>query len=314
MGNEDFEIIEEECVIEQISDLEKYKYVSSNVVLYLNIRSLNANFDSLEILIEQMKNKPIAIICCETWNLECYNYFKIEKYKIYYNGSKINKNDGVVLYIREDVRDTTVIKKFGNLSILHSTLTISTKVNITISAIYRSHDIPKTEFILQLKNLLEVNKHCHNHWIIGDFNINLLELDCLSQDFLSLLLENGYKPLFKGITRPSVDLKTGTCIDNIFIKQDSLDLKSFKLISGITDHYPLLVSFTNSEFSENNSQEYQCIRYTKLKKLIGRVDWQNVILSDPNISMNLMIDEIKNCINLSTICISKLKHNSKKNT
>lgn len=49
--------------------------IFNNIILYLNIRSLNANFCNLEILMESLKVKPLIIICTETFNLQFYDYF-----------------------------------------------------------------------------------------------------------------------------------------------------------------------------------------------------------------------------------------------
>ena len=44
---------------------------------------------------------------------------------------------------------------------------------IMISALYRSHDISETEFLLILKNLINNNSKYKNNLIIGDFNFDI---------------------------------------------------------------------------------------------------------------------------------------------
>ena len=53
-----------------------------NLILSLNIRSLNANFSQLEMLIVSLTIKPTVIVCSETWNLIYYQYFQIPVYNI----------------------------------------------------------------------------------------------------------------------------------------------------------------------------------------------------------------------------------------
>ena len=71
----------------------------NNLILSVNIRRLNANFVKLEVFVDSLKTKPSIIICTETWNLEYFQLYQLSGYKIFYNESKINQNDGVVIYI-----------------------------------------------------------------------------------------------------------------------------------------------------------------------------------------------------------------------
>ena len=72
-----------------------------------------------------------------------------------------------------------------------------------ISALYRSHDISKTEFLLILKNLINNNSKYKNNIIIGDFNFDISNHNSNNQEFFLILLEYGYCPGFRNITRPS---------------------------------------------------------------------------------------------------------------
>lgn len=57
----------------------------SNLLLYVNIRSMDANFVKLELFIESLTKKPMVIVCVEIWNLECRQYYQLHGYKVYYN-------------------------------------------------------------------------------------------------------------------------------------------------------------------------------------------------------------------------------------
>lgn len=161
---------------------------------------------------------------------------------------------------------------------------------------------------MNFKKFLSDTKNIKNHFIIGDFNLNILDLDTINEDFLFNIFENGFRPCFKGITRPNNDGITGSCIDNIFVKTIEIETNAYKLTHSFTDHYPLLVglkiaTFTNSE--ENNS--FSSANYNKLKKIASRVNWNDLISLDPNITTDLIIDEIKNCINLAKLSNRKSK-------
>ena len=115
--NENIEIIEKlqsenvkrEKIFCNLNTLNNYMRVNKDCILYVNIRSLNANFKKFQIFIEGIKVKPLMIICAETWNLEYYKYLSLIGYSMYYNNSKINKSDGIVVYISKGKTESTEI-------------------------------------------------------------------------------------------------------------------------------------------------------------------------------------------------------------
>ena len=147
---------------------------------------------------------------------------------MYYNNSKINILDSLMIYVSDCITETTEVLTINNLKIINSKIAIEKNKEIMISAIYRSHDISKTEFLLILKNLINNNSKYKNNLIIGDFNFDISNHESINQEFLHILLEHGYCPGFHNITRPSKrNNNSGTCIDNIFIKLDKINYKTF---------------------------------------------------------------------------------------
>ena len=64
---------------------------------------------------------------------------------MYYNNSNINQNDRLVVYISDYVTETTEIIDINNLKIKNTKIAIENNREIIISALYRSHDIKKTD-------------------------------------------------------------------------------------------------------------------------------------------------------------------------
>lgn len=62
---------------------------NDELILYLNIRSLNANFLNLEVFIESLVSKPFYIVCAETWQMEHSKFFCLQGYKMYLNARVI---------------------------------------------------------------------------------------------------------------------------------------------------------------------------------------------------------------------------------
>ena len=211
------EVIYEEISYTNLKTLNVNLNRNDNLILHVNIRSLNANYNKLEIFIKSLKTKPNIIVCSETWNLPNPQLFRIQGYKLYYNNSFINQNDGVVVYIKEFVTEITEIIECGRLKILNSCITLNNKSTLEISALYRCHDLPSLEFIYNIKTYLNNKRNTKNHLIIGDYNINIMKEDQISQELLNNILEKGYLPGFIQITRPNDSTEKGTCIDNIYI-------------------------------------------------------------------------------------------------
>lgn len=125
--------------------------------MYLNIKSLNANINKLQILTNSLAIKPFKIVCWKTRNLEHYQYFILRGYNIHYN-SKINQCDGTVVYMREDANANTEIITTEELNIINTTVELNSSENIELSALYKSHEFHKPEFVFNLKKYLIENK------------------------------------------------------------------------------------------------------------------------------------------------------------
>ena len=141
--------------------------------------------------------KPCIIVCTETWNLEHYEYFNIPGYNMYYNNSKINISDGLVIYVSGCITGTTEVLTIYNLKIINSKIEIEKNNEIMIYALCRSLDISKTEFLLIFKNLINNNSKHKNNLIIGDFNFDITNRKSINQEFLHILCISCTKSLKK---------------------------------------------------------------------------------------------------------------------
>ncbi|CAG5084915.1 Protein of unknown function, partial [Cotesia congregata] len=123
---------------------------------------------------------------------------------------------------------------------------------LKISGIYRCHDIDKDEFIRNLSSYIDANSKVKNHILVGDFNINLNNTDCHSELLLSCLLDMNYHPYFNNTTRPNN--YNGSCIDNMFVKSNSNNLKSFTYSQTLTDHFPFNIGIDLATKMNNNDK------------------------------------------------------------
>ena len=131
MTNFDIEIenlVQKECECNDIKSLNVYLKKHNCFILYVNIRSLKNNLEKLELLLNRVRRKPTVIVRTETWMLQHIGLYNLPGYNLWYNESNINKSDGVILYIKNDIIEST-----------------------EISATYRTHSIKKLKFVSSIK-------------------------------------------------------------------------------------------------------------------------------------------------------------------
>lgn len=79
------------------------KNVNGLTILHLNIRSMDKHFEELIVLVNELKNIPDLIVCTETRNVNI-DLYSITGYNAYYNDGNINKNDGVITYVKSNLK------------------------------------------------------------------------------------------------------------------------------------------------------------------------------------------------------------------
>ena len=88
----------------------------------------------------------------------------------------------------------------------------------------------------------------------------------------------------------------------MFVKTNILDIKSFKLLSCITDHYPLILTCNVEKPQSTNKHYYHYIDYKKMHDVFKQIhDWDFIYSQqNPDTAIEILINEIKRIIQLST--------------
>lgn len=86
-------------------------------VLHINIRSLDKHFVDLEALIRTHLRNIDVIVCTETWKIHHLQMYSLEGFHSYYNNGNINKNDGVVIYIKNNLKHSVNLIKINMTSL-----------------------------------------------------------------------------------------------------------------------------------------------------------------------------------------------------
>ena len=119
---------------------------------------------------------------------------------------------------------------------------------------------------------------------------------------MHILLEHGYCPGFRNITRPSDrNNNSGTCIDNIFIKLHKINYKTFILKIPLNDHFPIFMSI-NKIRATKYAHTMNRIDYNKLKTEAELINWSKLsLINGLNLALNNLVSNIK-------ICLSKAEY------
>jgi len=272
-------------------------------VCQLNIRSLRKNFDELVIFLNDLKVKKLhIIILTETWNVELTSYH-INGYKMYYSGASHNKNDGVVIYVKEDIHHMVKHSNENQFTFTNLQFTLNS-YKFNILSTYRPPSTNVKDFIRSLEKQLENLNHCDFCIFAGDININLLDSENnLTQEYVNILNSNGFLQHTNKPTRITADTKS--CIDHFFVKIKSnrklYSVATFIIETFITDHFPLILNINKQIGNRKNDKMTLPQTYTKvdevlLKNLLYNQNWENVLnAEDPETGTQVFTDIIKNC-------------------
>ena len=180
-------------------------------ILSLNCQSLNAKFDSLLILIDELKqhNIEIGAICLqETWLSEDADMtlFQIPNFNLIIQGKHCSQHGGLAIYLNELYKYETI--NLPDKSKIWEGLFIkiprnTNGKNIYLGNIYRppninlNNEVMQT-FIDEISNLLtQLNRFNSDIFLSGDFNIDLLKVEerANHRDFLDNMISSGLLPL-----------------------------------------------------------------------------------------------------------------------
>jgi len=215
-------------------------------IFNLNIRSLPRHYSELLSYLSTLKLNFSVIGLTETWltdatadlfELEGYNHFKLFR--------SCRRGGGVSLYVKDNLDaqmrdDLSVINSNFEIMVIEIRKSAAIDRNIVLTVVYRPPNSDIQVFNEYLSDLILKTKiENKTAYFIGDFNINLLDIDnhVLSSEFIETMYSAALFPL---ITKPTRIKGTGaTLIDNIFCNDLSNKHMNGILFTDITDHFPV---------------------------------------------------------------------------
>ena len=217
-------------------------------IIHSNIRSTSKNFDNFKLYLDTIGFEFTFIGLSETWltPLNAENY-GIEGYSHEYLCREGKKGGGISLYIKDNInfinrKDLNVMESHIEALFIEITKEENNiSKNCLICVVYRPPNNDVNLFTNSLSEIIQKYDLSNNSiYIMGDFNINLLNIDnhLPSSEFIENLYSYGIFPLINKPTR--VTDNSTTLIDNIF----SNEVLNENMINGIfytkiTDHFPV---------------------------------------------------------------------------
>ena len=249
--------------------------------LHMNIRSLSCHFDELHSLLVNLNIGFNVVAVSETWDSfarPLSTNVNIPGYTFLSSKSQ-SQNGGVGLYIKTclgPVPRPELDSNSDEYETVWAEIENPKDKNILICCAYRHPSTEIEHFTEHLQSSLSnpsvANKHV---FILGDFNINLLNYDSHTPtfDFFSLLLSQHYLPYIIHPTR--VSDQSSTVIDNIFSNVCNLDTKSGNILTQIADHFPQFLIVRKVGIT-NKTMSYYQHDYSKFDQEKFLADFNNL--------------------------------------
>ena len=291
--------------------------------MQINSRSLNKNFDKLDMLIDGLDKKPNIISIAETWlkSDTPLSPFSITGYTLFNSPRTLNKSrgGGVALYVDNNF-DSTRINKFtvenGYFECIGISIKSANNKVTNIVSLYRPPDTSIDDFTASIEALLMNNNQ--QTYVCGDFNIDLINYKQHEQTdtFVNKMFSLGYKPLINKPTR--ITAYSSTLIDNIFTNELDLKHRSGVVIADISDHLPIIInssSIKNLQINSFRSHKRNMLHKDKFIDELKNTDWDFIEnCTDVNSSYNTFIVFFLHSLDKHCLYESKLiqiKHNKK---
>lgn len=244
------------------------------------------------------------------------NPYNIAGYNLIYNEGDLNQNDGLVVYVKSAFSFEHNIISVGPTKVLKVAIGIHNNTRIVILACYRSPSQenynPKIpEFINNLDTLLRNNRKGTEQYCIfvGDINIDLLDSDHKTIDYISTLSEYGF---VSTINKPT---RLNSCLDHLFLYSKSNknleNIIPLVIKTGITDHdaIALQIVIDNKGQKKPSERVTKHVNYQKLKETVSKISWDSIrSCHDPDDATEKFISIIQENIDK---CLYYKRHNRK---
>jgi hypothetical protein len=263
-------------------------------ILNINIRSINRNFEMLEVLLHELKIGFDAIVLTECWLNRDTIQREIEGYTVHHSQRHYNQNDGIVIYIRREL--SVLIEEPDEVADANCLVAKIENSQAKIIAIYRSPSFSDpTPFVDSIAGILKPDSNITV--ITGDMNIDILNHgSTATQRYLNMMAMHGFQ---SAINKPT---RGDACLDHIMIRTNG-NIRAVVYQSAITDHYPVMAGVVTGKVRDDPIR----VKFTKFNRerymeAIRGERWEQVYAStDVNESCNAFEMRLRQHISESKI-------------
>ena len=267
--------------------LNVFKFNTNTKLLHINARSLSKNITSIVHYLNLLQTSFSVIGVSESWLKDIQDpLIQIPNYTL--EGScRLNKRGGgVVLYIKQDleykIRNDLCINDSETESFFIEVIN-SHKSNVIIGIVYKPPCVSGNNFTDHIDEIFSrLNAENKNCYIMGDYNINLLQCDTdiTVQHFMNILDSQSFYPTINKPTRITTD--SATLIDNI-LTNDYLNHTAGVLVADISDHLPVFLIIDNFRESvqANIKPKRRVFDKSSIENFIhdlNEIDWDCIML------------------------------------
>jgi len=212
-------------------------------IFHINIRSFYSNSDEFFIFIKQLPIEPTILVFSETWFSESFTA-ELEGYSSFHVFRTNRRGGGVTIYVKSEFRSRCL----PNLTGIHIYSEVSAVEvclggrKIKVIGIYRPPDRDCRTFAEDIEPLLADVNGTMPTFIVGDFNLDLLNPSHSCSNFVDVMSATSFSPLIDIATYFSY-ANNPACHDHIWYNQlDATISGAFKV--DISDHFPIFSLFS----------------------------------------------------------------------
>ena len=156
--------------------------------MHENIRSFGRNFDEFHSFASELSRAADVIVLSETW-FSANTCRDVQGYAGFYTYCADKSGGGVPVCVRDcytstHVANFSVCDAFYEFSVVR--ISLSNNCTVIIIGGYRPPDKSKIpEFTIKLNKILSLTSQSEHVFIVGDFNINLLDPTAIENDLMN---------------------------------------------------------------------------------------------------------------------------------
>ena len=231
-------------------------------IYHNNIRSLGKNLHKVRDIFQNCSVLPDILAFTETKLDEGKHVPEFKNYT-FENIDSLTSCGGVGLYISNHLKytlrpDLSLKCKqsediWVDIASKSNSETANDGGNLIVGVIYRHPKQNYSKFCDKLCNTLHtLNKSKANYVIVGDFNIDLLKYNLVTNvsSYINSIYSLGCNFFVDRATR--VTSRSATCIDHVYSNHSSEQIENYVLMADVSDHYGTLTKIGGVNLDSNN--------------------------------------------------------------